>query len=289
MEYGGLLLGTTQPNHIAITGFLPFSPSQQDRTGGRFVVQDEDRERFRDAIWNCERSDNPVTVVGYYRGHLGDGLHLRAEDLSLIERFFAQVGRVFLAVRPDGAAGSPLADFFFRDGDFVFPESILPFPFEGEMLEREAAAAQQRNLEESGLGGEAGDQALSTEAQLSALSVAAASLPAAPIPTSLVVTAPTATAPAASTSAASTSATVVSASTAPASAPAAVTTSSTVAASAAPSASRKKAPLQTPLMVLMVAALLGLAMCWTMVRQTGDVTPPLTGPAIMEPNTFSSK
>jgi hypothetical protein len=240
MEYGGLLLGTTQPNHIAITGFLPFSLAQSGGAGGYFVVQDEDRERFREAIRDCERSVNPVTVVGYYRGHLREGLCLNGEDLALIERFFPQAGSVFLAVRPGAPGCAPLADFFFRDMGVVFPDSILPFTFDGDMLEREAMAAQQRSLEEHGLRTEI--------IPASSLPPAPSMTPSASLPEAEPVTAPI------------------------------------------PEVhSRKRAPLQTPLMVLMVAALLGLAMCWTLTSPSRELTPPLTGPAVFEPNTFSSK
>ncbi|MBM3459891.1 MAG: hypothetical protein FJX77_15325, partial [Armatimonadetes bacterium] len=75
-----------------------------------------------------------LSAIGYYRSHLRDGLHLSAEDLSLIKEHFSSPSSVFLVVRPS-ELGPPVAGFFFWDVGEVNAEfTFLDFPFDARLL-----------------------------------------------------------------------------------------------------------------------------------------------------------
>jgi hypothetical protein len=116
----GLLLGSAYGSATEITDFNPLPDSADPG--------------FEPAIESAVHKPGPARVVGFYRTHGEELLHLNPDDYSLAERWFRDPHSVFLLVRPS-ASEAANATFFFRDGrgmngDFPF----LEFPFDASRL-----------------------------------------------------------------------------------------------------------------------------------------------------------
>jgi hypothetical protein len=129
VEIGGLLLGTADFKSspiVEIKDFIPFL--SEYRSDHRFVLSDGDQRKLEKklAAIRQERADG-LTVVGYYRSHIGILLSLNESDLALAEAHFCDPADVFLLVKPS-TDGSSTAGFFFWDNGRIDSEFIPGFP-----------------------------------------------------------------------------------------------------------------------------------------------------------------
>lgn len=136
VEIGGLLLGTADFKSspvVEIKDFVPFLGEY--RTDHKFILSDADQRKLEKTLATIaeERTDG-LTVVGYYRSHIGAGLSLNQSDLALAEAHFYDPADVFLLVKPTGD-GSSTAGFFFWDNGRIDSEfTFLEFPFDARLL-----------------------------------------------------------------------------------------------------------------------------------------------------------
>lgn len=136
VEIGGLLLGTADFKSspvVEIKDFVPFLGEY--RIDHKFILSDADQRKLEKtlAAIRAERADG-LTVVGYYRSHIGAGLNLNESDLALAEAHFFDPADVFLLVKPS-TDGSSTAGFFFWDNGRIDSEfTFLEFPFEARLL-----------------------------------------------------------------------------------------------------------------------------------------------------------
>ncbi len=136
VEIGGLLLGTADFRSspiVEIKDFVPFLTEY--RADHRFILSDADQRKLEKTLAErrAERGDG-LSVVGYYRSHIGAGLNLNEHDLAVAEAHFYDPGDVFLLVKPS-ADGSSTAGFFFWDNGRVDSEfTFLEFPFDPRLL-----------------------------------------------------------------------------------------------------------------------------------------------------------
>jgi hypothetical protein len=134
-EIGGLLLGKGDPygRLVEIRDFEPLVC--EGRSDGRFVLSGFERRQLETKL-AARRSmnDGELSVVGYYRSHIGQGLSLNEQDLSLAQACFYEPGNVFLLIKPS-SDGTVSAGFFFRDnGQIHSGSTFLEFPFDADQL-----------------------------------------------------------------------------------------------------------------------------------------------------------
>ena len=136
VEIGGLLLGTSDvvaSGVIEIKHFEPFLCEY--RTDHKFILSDTDDRKLEKllAAHAGYRRDG-LSVVGFYRSHIGEGLSLRPRDISLAEKYFSNPANVFLLVKPAEQGSSNAGFFFWDDGRIDSQFSYLEFPFESRLL-----------------------------------------------------------------------------------------------------------------------------------------------------------
>lgn len=132
IEVGGLLLGKTRPQHVEVTGFLPFALDSSSRY---FVPNAPEKARFRDAINGVAETSKEGTVVGYFRSSLRGGVRLFDDDLALIKDFFPDPDNIFLVIGAE-EIHPPLAGFFVWDSEEIYLDSsFMPFPLDEKLLE----------------------------------------------------------------------------------------------------------------------------------------------------------
>ncbi len=143
VEIGGLLLGTADFAASPIIEIKDFEPFLCEyRADHKFILSDSDRRKL-EKLLEARRSEpqDPLTVVGYYRSHLGEGLSLRQDDVAIAQAHFCDPANVFLLMRP-AADGSESAGFFFWDGGRLDAEfTFLEFPFDARLLAGSRAQA----------------------------------------------------------------------------------------------------------------------------------------------------
>jgi hypothetical protein len=136
VEIGGILYGTADFAASPIVEIKDFEPFLSEyRPDHRFILTDADRRKL-DKVLSARRSDGPdaLSVVGYYRSHIGEGLSLRQEDVAIAQSSFYDPANVFLLVKPS-SDGSASAGFFFWDKGHLDSEfTYLEFPFEARQL-----------------------------------------------------------------------------------------------------------------------------------------------------------
>jgi len=136
VEIGGLLLGTADFKSSPVVEIKDFSPFLGEyRSDHKFILSDADQRKLEKTLATIteERADG-LTVVGYYRSHIGSGLSLNETDLALAEAHFYDPADVFLLVKPSGD-GSSTAGFFFWDNGRIDSEfTFLEFPFDARLL-----------------------------------------------------------------------------------------------------------------------------------------------------------
>ena len=124
-EIGGILLGRTEAGKGGVIVIEDFVPVPCRNQGPSYVVAWPDTVRFeaallRAALAACDSVAAPI--LGYFRSHHSDGLHLRPADLALIESYFKPPASVFLLVKPVLGGKACTAGFFFREDGRVCPD-----------------------------------------------------------------------------------------------------------------------------------------------------------------------
>lgn len=136
VEVGGILYGTADPAGTPSIEIKDFSPFPCEHVAGETFVLSESERREFDETLAARRATRPdeLSVVGYYRSHIGDDFSLRSEDVAIAESILHDATDVFLLVKPlsDGSAS---AGFFFWDQGRLDPEfTFLEFPFDACQL-----------------------------------------------------------------------------------------------------------------------------------------------------------
>jgi hypothetical protein len=136
VEIGGFLLGTADFFASPIIEIKDFEPFLSEyRADHRFILSEADRRKL-EKLLGSERPARPdgLTIVGYYRSHIGDGLGLRPEDLLVAQTHFLDPASVFLLMKP-AIDGSVSAGFFFWDNGHIDADfTFLEFPFDERQL-----------------------------------------------------------------------------------------------------------------------------------------------------------
>jgi len=136
VEIGGILYGSANfaaSRAVEIKDFEPFLCEY--RADHKFILSDGDRRKL-DRLLAARRADGPeaLSVVGFYRAHIGDGVCLREEDVAVAQAHFYDPANVFLLVKPS-VDGSANAGFFFWDNGRIDSEfTFLEFPFDARQL-----------------------------------------------------------------------------------------------------------------------------------------------------------
>ena len=136
VEIGGILYGSADfatSRVVEIKDFEPFLCEY--RADHKFILSDSDRRKL-DRLLAARRADgaDALSVVGFYRAHIGEGLGLREEDVGVAQAHFYDSANVFLLVKP-AADGSASAGFFFWDNGHIDSEfTFLEFPFDARQL-----------------------------------------------------------------------------------------------------------------------------------------------------------
>jgi len=95
VEIGGFLLGAADFFASPIIEIKDFEPFLSEyRSDHKFILSEPDRRKL-EKLLGADRPVRPdgLTVVGYYRSHIGEGLGLRPEDLAWpVELCAAQIG-----------------------------------------------------------------------------------------------------------------------------------------------------------------------------------------------------
>jgi hypothetical protein len=135
VEIGGLLLGRADLFTSPIVEIKDFEPFLCEyRTDHRFVLSDSDRRKFEKQLEARKSARDGLTVVGFYRSQIGEGLCLDEQDVALVRALFHDPANVFLLVKPS-ADGSSTAGFFFWDNGRIDSEfTFLEFPFDARQL-----------------------------------------------------------------------------------------------------------------------------------------------------------
>ena len=135
VEIGGLLLGTVKRLVVEVKDFEPFLCEY--RSDRKFILSESDRHKLEQRL-AAHRPSNAgqLTVVGYYRSHIGERLSLSEPDLFITRSYFSDPASVVLLMKPS-VDGSFSAGFFFWDNGRIESDlSFLEFPFDAEQLRR---------------------------------------------------------------------------------------------------------------------------------------------------------
>lgn len=133
-EVGGLLVGLReQVDDQTTVQVVDFEPvACEHAQGPSYLLSANDLNGWREAIERVNAG--PHRIIGYYRSHTRDGLHLATEDLALLDAHFASRDLISLIVKPYATRAS-VAGFFFWEGDTLRAESTyLEFPFRRKEL-----------------------------------------------------------------------------------------------------------------------------------------------------------
>ncbi|MBZ2177026.1 MAG: hypothetical protein ACK58M_09640 [Acidobacteriota bacterium] len=133
-EVGGFLLGNrTQAGDQLTVEILQFEPiACEHAEGPSFVLSANDLRLWNEAIARLRA--NGQQIVGFYRSHTRDGLHLAKEDLALLGEYFPDRDLVSLIIKPYATRAS-VAGFFFWEGESLRSDSpYLEFPFRRKEL-----------------------------------------------------------------------------------------------------------------------------------------------------------
>lgn len=135
-EVGGILLGRTEagsPWKVIVEDFEPV-PTEY-LTGPSYNLSENDLVGFEAALarWRSDPAGK-LSVVGFYRSHTRDDLHMDNADLALASRYFSDPRNVFLLVRPFASRPSIAGFFFWEDGEISRESTYLQFPFDRREL-----------------------------------------------------------------------------------------------------------------------------------------------------------
>lgn len=122
-EIGGLLWGeATSGDSIAITAITLISS-----TGRLFNATAADSRNIEHAIKGRAPAPN-LSLLGYFRSHVRDGLQLTPQDQSLIQQHLRDANAVFLIIRPFDFGICMAGFFFWKDGRLQVDNSELEVP-----------------------------------------------------------------------------------------------------------------------------------------------------------------
>jgi hypothetical protein len=139
VEMGGVLLGREGafPDTLEIEDYLCLPSAAAD---GQYKWS---AAAFKQAC----RANDEKRSVGYFRTELGDALTLRDDELAAVQRDFPDRTNVVLLLH--SSADECTAGFLFWDGDVFTPFSFMNFPFDVEVLKREASDRPVAPVDES--------------------------------------------------------------------------------------------------------------------------------------------
>jgi hypothetical protein len=128
-EVGGVLLGREGdfPDMIEIEDYL-FVPSET--ADGRYGWSAA-------AFKEMSHAEDETRRVGYFRTEWGDSLTLRDEEIEAVQEHFPDRTNVALLIQ--SSPDERHAGFLFWDGDVFTSFSFMDFPFDAEVLKREAS------------------------------------------------------------------------------------------------------------------------------------------------------
>ena len=162
-EAGGLLLGKPRPSGVEIGDFTPLF--HDDTPGPHFVFSDAEKPNLRSRIEEMNRLGSELSVVGYFRSDVREGISLYEDDLALIREFFSDHSNVFLIIR-NAETPHPTAGFFFWDANCIFSSfSFMEFSFHESVLASALPAVNSAPVPDDD--GKAGQQ-LAASVQVSA-------------------------------------------------------------------------------------------------------------------------
>jgi hypothetical protein len=152
-EIGGLLWGNlTSDDSVAVDDSIAITNITFIPPGGPlFNTTDADAGRIGQAIKHSAPAPN-LSLLGYFRSHVRDGLQLTPQDQSLIEQQFHYPDAVFLIIRPFDFGICTAGFFFWRGGQLQTDASDLEVPlFSPDILalERQAVADGARIADET--------------------------------------------------------------------------------------------------------------------------------------------
>jgi hypothetical protein len=133
-EVGGFLLGSRELSdghlNVDIQDFAPIPCEHAE--GPSFILSANDLRLWNETITQLQAEGRQI--VGFYRSHTRDGLHLAEEDLNLLNEYFPERDLVSLIVKPYATRAS-VAGFFFWEGESLRSDSTyLEFPFRRKEL-----------------------------------------------------------------------------------------------------------------------------------------------------------
>jgi hypothetical protein len=142
-EIGGLLWGNlTSDDSVAIDDSIAITKiSFISSSGPLFNATDADAGNIEQAIKHSAPAPN-LSLLGYFRSHVRDGLQLTPQDQSLIEQQFRYPDSVCLIIRPFDFGICMAGFFFWKDGRLQIDASDLEVPlFAPDILALEKQAA----------------------------------------------------------------------------------------------------------------------------------------------------
>src|SRR5262249_48894821 len=115
-EVGGILIGRMIEGSRPLVQITDFELVPCDhRYGLVYSLRDEERTLFEGCIQKCASNAGAgQRAVGYFRGHIRDGMSLSAEDVALMDSYFPNANHVALLVKPSGSQ-IILGGFYARD------------------------------------------------------------------------------------------------------------------------------------------------------------------------------
>ena len=136
VEIGGLLLGKVSFASNPIVEIKDFEPFLSEyRVDHKFILSEADERKLEKVLAaHADHRMDGSKVVGFYRSHIGEGLSLRQNDVSLAERYFKDPTQVILLVKPAADSASTAGFFFWDDRRIDSQFTYLEFPFETRQL-----------------------------------------------------------------------------------------------------------------------------------------------------------
>jgi len=129
-EIGGLLWGNlTSDDSVAVDDSIAITNTTFiSSSGPLFNTTDADARNIEQAIKHSAPAPN-LSLLGYFRSHLRDGLQLTPQDQSVIEQQFHYPDSVFLIIKPFDFGICMAGFFFWKDGRLRLDASDLEVSF----------------------------------------------------------------------------------------------------------------------------------------------------------------
>jgi TonB family protein len=123
-EVGGLLWGQTDANESVVAADATFVQGSTVQFNSTAL----DLRHLREAVngWAPQAS---LSLIGYFRSHLREGLSLSTQDRAFIEQEMRDPELIFLVLKPFQAGICTAGFFFWHDGRLETADSELEVPF----------------------------------------------------------------------------------------------------------------------------------------------------------------